>query len=162
MSALGYIYITFNSFLGFRNWGGVLKISEYILQNKKQRLNRIMFIGSLIVLIIFIIASIFVGNSLFATAVWTLPASILIASLYNIDTNVDNKFVNACVLFGDVTYEFFLIHTLVISNLFIILNKLDFKPTILTYGIAFIITFILAKGFHVILLKNKSLMKGAK
>ena len=116
-----------------------------------------MFITSLIAIIILMITSIFIGDlfySFFATATWTVPVSIFVASLYNMNINMKNKIVDVCVSFGDVTYEFFLVHQLVINYFSIVLNKLGVSQLTIRCCAFFFVSFILAKLFHRILLKK--------
>lgn len=148
--SLDIIHFTFHSFSRFCN-RGVLKIAEYVRENNKQVVNKMLCIFSVGAFSFLIFVSSFWGNSLFYTAVWTLPASLLIASLYNVELH--GKFANLLISFGNISFEVFLFHQIILRYFSIFGNKLGFSQNYITYLCAFCVSLILAQITHV-LLKN--------
>lgn len=134
---LVYIF-PFTRFFDFVLGGAYYKIALFIKKRELVKMNYLLFLISSLIMLVLIIGSCFYGSSYYLTAVWTIPSSILVTALYNI--RIEKKMgilVETLIYFGGVTFEFFLIHQLVIIYLTKILAYFSF-PYVLIYVLAFV------------------------
>lgn len=96
------------------------------------------------------VVSCYMGNNYYLTAVWTMPASVLVTSLYNItieESFSKNLMWKVLITLGEISFEFFLLHQLSIRYLSIVCRKLSL-PYVCVYAIAFVISLIGALVMH--------------
>lgn len=125
-------------FLDFIIGGGAYKVAERIREKRLNRLNCMLFVVSCSLLIGLLFMSCFCGNNLFLTAVWTGPSTLLVMTLYNIIV-AESSLIKILVGFGNISFEFFLVHHLVLRLFTMVAEKVHVQ-----YWLAYVVSFIFA------------------
>ncbi len=108
-------------FRDFLLGGAYSKVALYIQKRGMYRLNIGLLVSSITVLVFLMILSVFAGNGLFNTALWTLPSTVLVTALFNIDICVSNRILRL----ANLNLEFFLMHQIVIRYITAISNRMS-------------------------------------
>lgn len=160
-----FILIIFGTDLSFIHWlayvfqavrlldfiiRGYWKLSKYIKENGLFGINKFLFWISCVILTACMVVSCYIGNNYFLTALWTLPATMLVTSVYNTklkDGFIDSLVGKTLIMFGNISFEFFLIHQLCIRYLSIVCRRLSL-PYVCAYAIAFVLSLIVASFMY--------------
>ena len=145
-----------------------LGIFTWLLVSKQDKVNYLSLTTAIIIEIIFLTTVIFTRNEYFLSFLWAVPSIIIIGEIYKIEVIVKRKaiyrvFTNKMmVLIGNISFELFLIHQLVIRYITAINSYFNLGVNlVIKVLISFIISFCCSYLFHyrkkyLYLLKNNN------
>ena len=134
-------------FLDFFAGGGAYMIAKYIKEKGLYKLNWFLFVASCVSFVGLLLLSCFYGNNFFLTAIWTIPSTLIVLSLSNIIVEQSLPITKILVGFGNISFEFFLVHHLTIKYFSILFKSLD-APYTGAYILSFIIVCVVAFMLH--------------
>lgn len=132
-------------FFDFLIGGGYYKIAK-ALQKRNQNNKRLLIFNVLIMAVIGI-ASAFCMNEYFSTMVWTLPSSVLVALTFIIDDEPASYVTRFLHFIGDISFEFFMIHQLILRYLEVGSLRIGMSKYA-TYSIALVLSCAFAYFLH--------------
>ena len=86
-------------------------------------------------------------NEFFSTAVWTLPASWLVTLLFLVNRELSSSVTKTLRLIGDISFEFFMVHQLILRYLEAGLLRIGISSYI-AYGLALMFSCVIAYILH--------------
>ena len=116
---------------------------------------------SFLLFLVVLLLSTFWDNEYFATAIWTIPSSLIILALYSINggasicsSTLFNIFTNPKVrYFGDISFEFFMVHQLMIRYFSAIVKRVfadgyNWYLYVIAYVGAFVVSCCFAMAYR--------------
>lgn len=138
-----FLYVfPLSRFIEFINAGAWYSIAVKVKEKKLFRINIIMLFIFSAIFFALLVWSCFEGNDFFLTSIWTVPSIVIVSSLYCLNVQPKNNWIyTVLVRYGDVTFDFFLLHQLIIRYLTRISLHYGFvlKPM---YFIAFVLSLV--------------------
>lgn len=122
----------------------------------------VFFLSSVFILCILSVISIDTQSEYFSVCFWTVPVILLLLSVAMGDKQsrlIIGVFQNKAAMFmGEISFEFFLIHQLVIRYVEKICTKLVLDRNLWQYFIAFVISVLLSVGYRYVvkMMKNRN------
>lgn len=129
--------------------GGAYKIFANYDTDKERIVNKkILFVTVVVIEVILLVASTIVRTAYFSSFAWFLPSIVLVVCCYFLEDSIDNNLiVRVLMFFGGITFEFFMLHQLVIKYISAFLRRIDIDVR-MGYLPAFIIAVVSAYGLN--------------
>lgn len=125
--------------------GGAYKIFANYDTDKKRIANKKLLCVTVVVIeVILLVTSTIIRTAYFSSFAWFLPSIALVVCCYLLEDSIDNNLiVRVLMFFGGITFEFFMLHQLVIKYISAFLRRIDIDVR-MGYLPAFIIAVVSA------------------